>query len=82
MERDVQDSPWSRRTKWVLLGFGLVAAYFLLAEHWAHALPFLPWLFLAACPLMHLFMHHGQGHDEGSKERSGSSKQHEHGGAP
>jgi hypothetical protein len=28
--------------------------------------PYLPWLFLAACPLMHMFMHHGHGrHHDG-----------------
>jgi Protein of unknown function (DUF2933) len=36
-----------------------VAGYFLITEHAAHIIPFLPWLLLAACPLMHLFMHHG-----------------------
>jgi hypothetical protein len=31
----------------------------------------LPWLFLAACPLMHLFMHggHGHGHGHGHESR-------------
>jgi hypothetical protein len=32
----------------------------------------LPWLLLAACPLMHLFMHHGH-HDHESHEESGGS---------
>jgi hypothetical protein len=44
---------------WIFLGF---IAYFLITEHWAHIVPFLPWLILAACPLMHLFMHGGHGH--------------------
>ena len=51
-----------------------VAGYFLWAEHEAHvklALPYLPFLLLLACPLMHLFMHGGHGghggggHDHG-----------------
>ena len=29
-------------------------------EHWPHVLPYVPWLLLAACPLMHVFMHHGK----------------------
>jgi hypothetical protein len=35
-------------------------------------LPWLPWLFLAACPLMHMFMHHGHGghHHRGGKGES------------
>ena len=36
-----------------------VASYFLLTEHLVHTLGALPYLLLAACPLMHLFMHHG-----------------------
>ena len=52
----------------VTLGFLGVAGYFLITEHAAHIIPFLPWLLLAACPLMHVFMHHGQhgGHDHAS----------------
>lgn len=38
-----------------------VAAFYLLAEHRAHLFGVLPYLFLLACPLMHLFMHHGHG---------------------
>lgn len=47
-----------------LLGFLAVAGYFLWAEHEAHVksfVPYLPFLLLLACPLMHLFMHHGHG---------------------
>jgi hypothetical protein len=49
------------RSKWALIGFLLVAAYFLYTEHRAHVLGALPYLLLLACPLMHLF-HHGHGH--------------------
>lgn len=51
----------ARRGKWILIGFSLVAAYFLYTEHRAHVLGALPYLLLLACPLMHL-MHHGHGH--------------------
>jgi hypothetical protein len=37
----------------------LVAAFYLLREHWGHAGRLLPYLLLAACPLLHLF--HGYG---------------------
>src|SRR5271165_334192 len=66
------DAPpwWRTRTGLVFLGFSAIAAYFLITEHSAHlalAVPFLPWLLVAACPLMHLFMHHGHGgHGSGS----------------
>jgi DUF2933 family protein len=33
----------------VTLGFLAVAGYFLLTEHAAHIIPFLPWLLLAGC---------------------------------
>ena len=47
-----------------IVGFLLVAGYFLWTEHEAHirtALPYLPWLLLLACPLIHVFMHGGHG---------------------
>ena len=51
----------SRRAKQGFALFAIVAGFFLVLEHRAHVLPYLPWLLLAACPLMHLFMHHGHG---------------------
>lgn len=47
------------RGSWALIGFLAVAAYFLLSEHRAHFIQFLPFVLLAACPLMHLFHGHG-----------------------
>lgn len=49
-----------------IFGFLVVAGYFLWTEHEAHirtALPYLPWLLLLTCPLMHIFMHGGHGQD-------------------
>jgi hypothetical protein len=52
----------SRLALWV---FGAVALFYLLTEHRAHLLGWLPYVLFLACPLMHLFMHHGHGgHDE------------------
>lgn len=51
----------------ILIGFLLVIGYFLLTEHRAHIIPFLPWLLLAACPLMHVFMHGGHDHGGGTR---------------
>jgi hypothetical protein len=53
---------WRSRYGIGLLVLGAIAGYFLLKEHTAHVVGFLPFLLLAACPLMHLFMHHGHGH--------------------
>lgn len=51
----------SRRMKQVFVLFAVIGGFFVVAEHRAHLIPYLPWLFLAACPLMHVFMHHGHG---------------------
>lgn len=63
-------SPGKTIGRWVFAGFLLVAAYFLITEHRAHLFGVLPFLLLAACPLMHFFHHHGHGgghhHDDGN----------------
>jgi hypothetical protein len=51
----------SRRVKQVFVLFAVIAGFFLALEHRVHVIPYLPWLLLAACPLMHVFMHHGRG---------------------
>jgi hypothetical protein len=53
---------WKSRGAIALVGFGAVAAFFMLSEHRAHFLGVLPYLLLLACPLMHMFMHHGHHH--------------------
>jgi hypothetical protein len=50
------------RSRWVLIGFLAVAAFFLLSEHRAHFLGILPYLLVLACPLMHFFHHGHHGH--------------------
>ncbi|MHB0671704.1 DUF2933 domain-containing protein [Roseomonas mucosa] len=61
---------WRSRTGIVVIGLGLVAAFYVLREHYAHVFGVLPYLLLLACPLMHLFMHHGHGgHDERGEAR-------------
>lgn len=55
-----------RRLTQVFVLFAIIAGFFLVAEHGAHVIPYLPWLFLLACPLMHVFMNHGhRGHNHG-----------------
>jgi len=65
----------SRKTTWVLLGFLIVGAFFLLTEHTAHLLGILPYLIFLLCQLMMLFMHgpHGlrggqAGNDESNNQ--------------
>ena len=61
------------KAKLVLVGFLIIAGYFLFMEHRAHlggVLYYLPFLFLLACPLMHIFMHGGHGRqDHGRSDR-------------
>ncbi len=51
--------------------FGAIAVFFLWDEHQAHILVALPYLFLLACPFMHLFMHHGHRHGHGASGSDG-----------
>ena len=51
----------------VLIG---VASYFLLVEHRQHLFQWLPFLLIALCPLMHIFMHGGHGGHGGHKHHS------------
>lgn len=52
----------------------LIAAFFLLREHWGHVAGYWPYLLLMACPLMHLFHGHGghghHGHYDAAAPRS------------
>lgn len=56
---------YSRISRYVFFGFVAVAAYFLITEHRAHLYGVLPFLLIAACPLMHLFHHRGHRHGSG-----------------
>ena len=55
---------------WMIAGLVLVAAYFVIGEHWVHVAPYFPFLIFLSCPLMHLFMHHGHHGGHGQAPRS------------
>lgn len=56
--------------RWVFWGFVLIVGYFLVAEHRAHVIEFLPLALLAACPLLHFFHGHGgRGKKNGEDKR-------------
>ena len=57
-----------------LLGFCATAALFLFYEHTMHVLGVLPFLLLLACPLMHVFMHHGHGQSGHQQGRAGAKE--------
>jgi hypothetical protein len=67
---------FASRANIVLIGFLVLGGFYLIAEHRAHlwlVLPWLPWLLLLACPLMHIFMHGGHGgHGENDNTGSGA----------
>ena len=52
---------WVTPTGIACMFFLAAGAYFLFTEHRAHVVPYLPWLLILACPLMHIFMHGGHG---------------------
>ena len=54
---------------WVYAGFAAVALFFLLSEHRAHLYGWLPYILLAACPLMHLFHGHGGHSNHGRNDQ-------------
>lgn len=59
------DARTKARSTTALVVFVIVAAVFLVSEHRAHLvgwIPYWPYLLLLACPLMHLFMHGSHGH--------------------
>lgn len=72
-ERPTNESPDRLRTisRLVFLGFVAIAAYYLITEHRAHLFGILPFLLLAACPLLHLFHHRGHGDRNDGESGSG-----------
>lgn len=74
-----RSSFWRSKSGVAALLIIAVVGYFLLAEHAAHIFPFLPFLFLLLCPLMHLFMHgnhqHGGHASEGDHAPDGEHVQ-------
>jgi len=63
---------WHSRGGVALLVVFAVGGFLLFTEHRAHVPGFLPFAFLLACPLMHLFMHHGH-HHGGHSRRGGAN---------
>lgn len=66
---------WRSRYALGYLVIGAVAGYFLLTEHLAHVIGALPFLLLLACPLMHVFMHHGHEHHSHHQDADSPSDQ-------
>jgi hypothetical protein len=60
---------------WVLIA---IIGFFLVTEHQAHLFGILPWLFLLACPVIHLFMHRGHHHRDGGHTKRSDDAHGEH----
>ncbi|MBI5006048.1 MAG: DUF2933 domain-containing protein [Nitrosomonadales bacterium] len=71
------DDPHPSRARWVFYGFLAIGGFLLFTEHRAHVLGILPYLFLLACPLMHMFMHHGHGAHGSHSEQGQHTHHHE-----
>jgi copper chaperone CopZ len=69
------------RSWWAFGGFIAIAGFFLFTEHRAHLFGILPFLFLLACPFLHMFGHGGHaghgGHD-GRRSRAEDGDGHSH----
>ena len=62
------DTETRSRSSLALVGFLIVAGFFLVTEHRAHLFGILPFLLLLACPFLHYFMHGGHGGHSGSED--------------
>lgn len=80
MDRPRQDLPSFWRSP-AGLALGVVVAvggFYLVTEHTAHFFGALPYLLLLACPVMHVFMHRGQGHHGQGRGQPRSSDDEQH----
>ena len=62
-QNDSVARPWWRNRKRIaFILFIVIAGYFIWIEHRAHIAPYLAWVLLGACLLLHGFKHVGQSH--------------------
>lgn len=61
----------SRRKGFLVGALVVVFAMLFLMNETGLNLSFLPYMLILLCPLMHLFMHHGHGSDEGKSSHHG-----------
>ncbi len=65
---------WTSRAFIACAIFLVIGLVLLWTEHLAHALGYLPYLLILACPLMHMFMHGGHGGHGDSHQRLANRK--------
>ena len=71
----MERSYWTSRAFLIFLAFGAMATVLLWSEHRAHLLGVLPYLFLLACPLLHIFGGHGSHGAHGRDGRNPSDSE-------
>ncbi len=67
---------------WICAAFLVIAGFFLITEHTAHLFGILPWLFLLACPLLHMLSHRGHGRHPHPGDGHDHTAPQEKGGTP
>jgi hypothetical protein len=65
---------WKNRNRLAFVAFLVIAGYFIWREHEAHITPYLIWILLIACLLLHGFMHGGHGHGGGADDQESKMK--------
>lgn len=55
-------------SKWIFIGFAVIAGFFLITEHKAHVYGAAPYILFGAFMLLHFFMHTGHGGHEEQKK--------------
>jgi hypothetical protein len=74
MDQQARPSFWKSPFGVIATIVAVAASAYLYVAHKDHLLALLPFAFLAACPLMHVFMHRGHGH--GGHSHGGSPQDH------
>ena len=67
-----EGSFWTSRAFLVCAVLLVIGGFLLWTEHLAHALGYLPYLLILACPLMHMLMHGGHGGHGGHAHHQGT----------
>jgi Protein of unknown function (DUF2933) len=65
-----------RLARWAIWIAGATALLYLILEHRPHLFGWLPYLLIAACPLMHFFMHRGHHRDRNSRGPEAGHRDH------
>ena len=60
---------WKSRISIATIMLAVIGLFYLVREHYGHALQILPYLILLLCPLMHLF-----GHNHGAHSHQGNAR--------